>query len=174
MYIHNTKINFKLTNHNYQIRELQPKDNEQLAKVIRAVLIEFGVPKVGTAYEDKALDCMFKTYNISKAKYFIIEKDSEIIGGAGIMQLQNSTENICELQKMYFAPEARGKGLGTKMMRICLDKAKEFSYDKCYLETMPYMESARKLYNSVGFESLDGPVGDTGHYSCSMWMIKKL
>ena len=163
-----------MTNHNYQIRELQPKDNEQIAIVIRSVLIEFGVPKVGTAYEDKALDCMFETYNIPKADFFVIEKDTEIIGGAGIMQLQNSKENICELQKMYFAPEARGKGLGAKMMEICLDKAKEFGYDKCYLETMPYMESARKLYNHVGFESLDGPVGDTGHYSCSMWMLKTL
>ena len=163
-----------MTNHNYQIRELQPKDNEQIAIVIRSVLIEFGVPKVGTAYEDKALDCMFETYNIPKADFFIIERDTEIIGGAGIMQLQNSTENICELQKMYFAPEARGKGLGAKMMEICLDKAKEFGYDKCYLETMPYMESAQKLYAHVGFKPLTEPIGDTGHYSCSMWMLKTL
>ncbi len=163
-----------MTNHNYKIRELQLKDNEQIAKVIRAVLIEFGVPKVGTAFEDKTLDCMFETYNISKAVFFVIEKDTEIIGGAGIMQLQNSIENICELQKMYFAPEARGKGLGSKMMSICLEKAKEFGYEKCYLETMPYMESARKLYARVGFESLTGPIGDTGHYSCSMWMLKTL
>ena len=90
------------------------------------------------------------------------------------MKLQNSTENICELQKMYFAPEARGKGLGSKMMKICLDKAKEFGYEKCYLETLPYMEGARKLYTKVGFKSLDKPLGDTGHYSCNMWMLKKL
>lgn len=41
------------------IREIQSKDNQQIKKVIRDVLIEFGVPKVGTAYEDKALDDMF-------------------------------------------------------------------------------------------------------------------
>lgn len=163
-----------MTNHNYTIREIQPKDNEQLAKVIRAILIEFGVPKVGTAYEDSALDCMFETYNIPNTIFFVIENKGEIIGGAGIMQLQNSKDNICELQKMYFAPAARGKGLGTKMMNICLDKAKEFGYEKCYLETMPYMESARKLYTRVGFESLISPIGDTGHYSCSMWMLKTL
>ena len=174
MYLHNTKINFKLTKHNYKIREVQPKDNEQLAKVIREILVEFGVPKVGTAYEDTALDCMFETYDIPKATFFVIENNDIIIGGAGIMQLKNVIEDICELQKMYFTPEARGIGLGAKMMTICLDKAKEFGYEKCYLETMPYMESARKLYNKVGFESLSGPIGDTGHYSCSMWMMKKL
>ena len=163
-----------MTNHNYKIREVQPKDNEQLAEIIREILIEFGVPKVGTAYEDTALDCMFETYNIPKATFFVIENNETIIGGAGIMQLQNTTENICELQKMYFTPEARGLGLGAKMMNICLDKATEFGYEKCYLETMPYMEGARKLYNKVGFESLNGPIGDTGHYSCSMWMMKIL
>jgi len=174
VYLHITKIDFKLTNHNYTIRELQPKDNEQIAKVIREVLIEFGVPKVGTAYEDKALDCMFETYNIPNAQFFVVEKEGVILGGAGIMKLQNCKENICELQKMYFAPDAREKGIGAKMMQTCLDKAKEFGYEKCYLETLPYMEGARKLYAKVGFESLDKPLGDTGHYSCNMWMLKEM
>ncbi|MBV1887714.1 MAG: GNAT family N-acetyltransferase [Urechidicola sp.] len=163
-----------MSNDNYIIREIEPKDNAEIGILIRNVLIEFGVPKVGTAYEDIALNCMFETYDILNAIYFVIESNKTIIGGAGIMQLQNSKENICELQKMYFSPETRGKGLGAKMMNSCLDKAKEFGYEKCYLETMPYMESARKLYNSVGFESLKAPVGDTGHYSCSMWMLKTL
>lgn len=163
-----------MSNHNYTIREIQLKDNEQIAKVIRRVLIEFGVPKVGTAYEDKSLDCMFETYNIPKAQFFVIEKNDTIIGGSGIMQLQNCTENICELQKMYFSLDARHKGLGAKMMQTCLDKAKEFGFDKCYLETLPYMKAARKLYAKVGFESLKKPLGDTGHYSCNMWMLKEL
>ena len=158
----------------YTIRELQKADNKYIAEVIRAVLIEFGVPKVGTAYEDKALDRMYETYNSDKASYFVVTRGREILGGAGIMQLQNSEENICELQKMYFAPEARGKNLGSQMMETCLQKAREFGYEKCYLETLPYMEGARKLYNKVGFKSLEAPLGDTGHYSCNMWMLKTL
>lgn len=158
----------------YTIREIQPNDNQQIAIAIRSVLIEFGVPKVGTAYEDKALDMMFKTYNKPKSSYFVITNNKTILGGAGIMQLENTTENICELQKMYFSPEARGKGLGSKMMQLCLKKAQEFGFEKCYLETLPYMKGARKLYQKVGFTSLDAPLGDTGHYSCNMWMIKDL
>ena len=90
------------------------------------------------------------------------------------MQLQNSEENICELQKMYFSPKARGKGLGLKMMQICLKKASVFGFDKCYLETMSYMEDARKLYKKIGFTTLKEPLGNTGHYNCSKWMIKTL
>ena len=75
---------------------------------------------------------------------------------------------------MYFLPEARGIGLGSEMMEICLRKAKEFGFEKCYLETLPYMEEARKLYRKVGFTDLEAPMGDTGHYSCNLWMLKDL
>ena len=75
---------------------------------------------------------------------------------------------------MYFLPIARGKGLGSKMISMCLNKAKEFGFDQCYLETMPYMDSARALYKKNGFVSLEKPKGNTGHYSCNVWMIKDL
>jgi putative acetyltransferase len=163
-----------VSNNNIVIREITKADNEQIAKVIRAVLIEFGVPKVGTAYADKALDCMTETYDNPKSTYFVIDKNGSIIGGAGVAQLDNYDGNVCELQKMYFLPEARGVGLGSKMMQVCLDQAKAFGFEQCYLETLPYMEDARKLYAKVGFRSLDGPMGDTGHYSCNLWMLKDL
>lgn len=163
-----------MTSKSYIIREILPKDNTEVAALIREVLIEFGVPKVGTAYEDKALDHMFETYNIPKAAYFVIEYNDKVIGGGGIAQLDHFAGNTCELQKMYFLPEARGKGLGTKMIEKCLNTAKSFGYNQCYLETMPYMEAARKLYKKNGFTSIDGPMGNTGHYSCNVWMIKSL
>ncbi len=169
-----TKIGVSMGTSEYIIREIQQKDNKSIAQVVRDVLIEFGVPKVGTAYEDKALDCMFETYQKEKASYFVIEYQGKIIGGAGIAQLDNFEGNICELQKMYFLPIARGKGLGFKMILNCLQKGKEFGFNQCYLETMPYMDSARALYKKNGFVPLDKPMGDTGHYSCNVWMIRDL
>ncbi|MFD2561780.1 GNAT family N-acetyltransferase [Aquimarina rubra] len=157
-----------------KIRSVAPEDNKALAQVIRDVLIEMGVPKVGTAYEDEALDMMYETYDAPRKEYYVVEDNGKIIGGAGIAQLEKESSEICELQKMYFLPEARGKGLGSKMMSKCLNFAKEQGFSKCYLETMPYMKDARKLYAKVGFTSLDAPMGDTGHYSCQAWMIKEL
>lgn len=156
------------------IREIKAEDDAQVAEVIRAVLIEMGVPKVGTAYADKALDEMTTTYNKDNAAYFVVEDQGKIIGGAGIAPLENYKGPICELQKMYFLPEARGKGLGMKIMEVCLEKAKSFGFEKCYLETFPYMKDATKLYAKSGFEPLEGPLGDTGHYSCNVWMLKSL
>ena len=156
------------------IREIELEDNPKIAKAIRSVLIEMGVPKVGTAYEDEALDSMTETYDQPGKTYFVVADGIEVIGGAGISPLDNYNGNVCELQKMYFMPEARGRGLGSKMMAKCLDFAKQSGFDQCYLETMPYMDDARKLYRKVGFKGIDKPMGDTGHYSCSVWMIKDL
>lgn len=163
-----------MTDNNYVIRPIQPDDNAKIAVTIRKVLIEMGVPKVGTAYADKALDSMFENYQQQSARYFVIELNDEIIGGAGIAPLDNYNGPVCELQKMYFLPEARGKGLGLQMMTICLEFAKSAVFKTVYLETMPYMKDAQKLYNKVGFKYIDGPMGDTGHYSCTVWMIKNI
>lgn len=158
----------------FKIREIQPGDNSELAKAIRSILIEFNVPKVGSTYTDKTLDTLYEEYDVEKTIYLVIEKDKKIYGGAGIKHLDNYNGNVCELQKMYFMPEARGIGLGSKMMDLSLHKAKKFGYEQCYLETLPYMEDARKLYRKVGFKDLNAPMGNTGHYSCNLWMIKDL
>jgi putative acetyltransferase len=156
------------------IREIEPKDNPEIAKIIRSSILEMGAPKIGTAYEDKATDLMFETYQKEKSVYFVVEYDNRVLGGGGVAQLDNFEGNICELQKMYFSPEIRGKGLGSKLISICLDKAKEIGFEKCYLETLPYMEAAVKLYNKYGFKNLEEPLGNTCHYSCNVWMIKEI
>lgn len=156
------------------IREIQKADNVAIAQVIRDVLIEHNVPKVGTAYADPSLNFMFENYSEEKSAYFIVEKEGKIIGGAGIAPLENGPKEICELQKMYFLSEARGLGLGAKLMEVCLEKARQFEFKKCYLETMPYMTNAQNLYKKSGFQYLDKPLGNTGHNACPVWMLKEL
>ena len=75
---------------------------------------------------------------------------------------------------MYFLSEARGKGLGKQMIKKCLDFAKASNFEKCYIETMPNMQDAQKLYVKTGFEYLDTAMGNTGHTSCPIWMLKSL
>lgn len=156
------------------IRTIEKKDNPNIAKVIRSVLVDFGVPKVGTAYADSSLDCMFETYQNKGSAYFVVVEENLVIGGGGIAKLDNYEGNVCELQKMYFLSQARGRGIGTRMIDLCLQTAREKAYEKCYLETMSYMEAAQKLYKRYGFQYLDGPMGDTGHYSCGVHMILNL
>lgn len=157
-----------------QIREIQKQDNQPIAAVIREVFIADNFPKTGTAFADVQLDFMFETYDKPRATYFVVENEGKIVGGAGVSQLENSDENICELQKMYFLQEARGKGIGSQMIQKCLEKATELGYEKCYLETLPEMVAAQNLYKKMGFEYLCAPMGNTGHTTCPVWMIKNL
>ena len=159
---------------NYSIRKIKKEDNSAVAALIRAVFDELNIPKVGTAYEDPYLDLMFEEYSKPKSVYYVVEKDGRIIGSAGVAQLENEADTICELQKMYFLPETRGLGIGSQMMAKCLQSAKEFGFEKCYLETMPFMLDAQKLYKKVGFEYICSPMGSTGHTSCPVWMLKDL
>jgi putative acetyltransferase len=156
------------------IRTIEHKDNAAVAEIVRSVLLELGAPKVGTAYEDPSVDAMFETYQKPDAVYFVVENIGKIIGGGGIDKLENGEESICELQKMYFLPEARGLGIGKKMIALCLENAKALGFKKCYLETMPFMKDAQKLYTKTGFYNLAGPLGNTGHNYCSIWMMKDL
>ncbi|KAF2342317.1 GNAT family N-acetyltransferase [Flavobacterium tistrianum] len=159
---------------NWLIRAIKKEDNQAVAGLIRSVFDEMEIPKVGTAYEDPYLDLMFEEYNKPKSIYFVVESDGEIVGCAGIAPLENGDPEICELQKMYFLPKTRGLGIGTQMMGKCLEQARAFGFKKCYIETMPFMHAAQKLYKKSGFEYLDAPMGCTGHNSCPVWMLKVL
>jgi putative acetyltransferase len=159
---------------NWDIRLLKEDDNQEVARLIRSVFDEMEIPKVGTAYEDPCLDLMFDEYSKPQSAYFVVESGGEIIGCCGVAPLQNGDTEICELQKMYFLPKARGLGIGSVMMEKCLEQARAFGFKKCYLETMPFMHSAQKLYKKSGFGYLTAPLGDTGHSSCPVWMLKVL
>lgn len=156
------------------IRTIEPQDNPFVEALIKSVFDELDLPKTGTAYEDVSLKTMFENYNVTNAVYFVLEKNGKIIGGAGVAALENPSNGVCELQKMYFLPEARGLGFGTQLMELCLESAKMFGFESCYLETLPEMKEAQKLYVKSGFEYLEKPLGLTGHTSCPIWMLKKL
>ncbi|QYS90345.1 GNAT family N-acetyltransferase [Flavobacterium covae] len=156
------------------IRLIRKEDNREVAALIRTVLEEYKAPKEGTAYEDPQLDVMFETYQKIQSAYFILELSGKIVGCAGIAPLKNATTEVCELQKMYFLSSVRGKGWGTQMMKICLDKAKGMGFEKCYLETLTTMEKAQRLYLKSGFIYLSEPMGNTGHSACPIWMLKEL
>ena len=156
------------------IRPIELQDNPFVESLIKSVFDELDLPKTGTAYEDASLKTMYQNYNCENSIYFVLETNGKIIGGAGIASLENEKMEVCELQKMYFLPEARGLGFGNQLMQLCLEKAKMFGFESCYLETLPQMKDAQKLYVKSGFNYLEKPFGLTGHTSCPIWMLKKL
>jgi putative acetyltransferase len=156
------------------LRIIQKFDNNKIAKVIRDVFISDDFPKTGTAFADKQLDFLYEFYQQDKAAYFVLDNQGDLFGGCGIAPLEEGNFEICELQKMYILQEVRGKGYAKLLIECCIEKAKELGFKQCYIETLPEMKSAQKLYLSYEFAYIDSPLGNTGHSSCPIWMLKNL
>lgn len=157
-----------------EIRPILEKDNESIAQIIKSTLEEFDAAIEGTAYTDKETMAMFEAYKDKDSVYFVALSNNEIVAGCGINRLKNVENQICELQKMYMSPKARGLKIGKQLILKCLDFAKNAGYKQCYLETFPNMDAAIKLYQKNGFQFIDKSLGNTNHYSCNVWMLKKI
>ena len=156
------------------IREIEPQDNAQLEQVIRGCFHEFKIPLEGTAYSDNETPRMFESYQNDNDVYYVIDANGEILGGGGVKPLRDFGNEVCEIQKMYFSPKVRGKGYGRALFEKCMQTAKELGYKQCYLESASQLKAAIHIYESYEFKHLEKELGNTGHYSCGVWMIKDL
>ena len=160
---------------NILIRPIHQNDNAAIANIIRRSLEEFGANHPGTVYYDDSTDHLFELFQSTPGSaYFIAEKEGQIMGGAGIFPTEGLPEATCELVKMYLQPNARGLGLGRKIIDEILLAAKNAGYKKIYLETMPELRPALKTYERFGFAYLTAPLGNSGHNGCSLWMLRDL
>ncbi|MDK9755418.1 GNAT family N-acetyltransferase [Vibrio sp. D173a] len=158
----------------YVLRPLTKADNSQVADVIRKVSAEYGLTAdKGYGVADPTLDDMYSVYDQQGAAYWVVEYQGEIVGGGGFAPLAGEP-NVCELQKMYFLPQTRGHGLAKRIVALSLQLAKQFGYQQCYLETTECLREAVGLYEKLGFENLDAPLGQTGHDACEVVMLKTL
>lgn len=157
-----------------QIRPIEAADNKALASIIREVLTEFGANKPGFAWQDPELDAMAQSYQASGRSYWVVEHEGQVLGGGGIAEFPCPEQGVCELQKMYLLPAARGRGQGLILMQQLLNDACNMGYQSCYLETLLSMAAANKLYQRVGFKALSAPMGNSGHNACDQWYVLNL
>jgi putative acetyltransferase len=158
----------------FAIRPIRKSDNKFMERIIIEVMTEFGAVGEGYSIKDSEVSNMFEAYNNKRSAYFVVIREKEVLGGAGIGPLKDGEKDVCELKKMYFLPELRGIGFGDKLMDLCLEAARKRGYKKCYLETLERMPQARSLYKKYGFKAIEEPMGCTGHFSCENWYLKEL
>jgi putative acetyltransferase len=156
-------------------RPIQPEDDASVAALIRRVMPEFGADGPGFAIHDPEVDHMSAAYSATGAAYFVVvDAAGLVVGGAGIAPLAGGEVGVCELRKMYFLPEARGQGMGGRLLSHCLEVARNLGYRTCYLETLTGMDQAIRLYAKLGFSPLCAPLGQTGHGGCDHWFAREL
>jgi putative acetyltransferase len=156
------------------IRPIEPRDDAAVAAIIRAVMPEFGADGPGFAIHDPEVGHMSSAYAGPRAAYFVVEIDGRVVGGAGIAPLAGGDGGTCELRKMYFLPEVRGRGVGRAMLERCLEAARAAGFERCYLETLTGMDAAQALYEKLGFRRIAGAKGCTGHHGCDRFYERPL
>ena len=157
------------------LRNIKKEDNEELARIIRASLVEFDVPKIGTVYYDPDTDHLFEMFEEAPAScYFVAEEDDGLIVGCGVYPTPELPTGYAELVKLYLTNAARGRGIGKTMMDKCYEAAKTMGYTHLYLESFPQLAKAVSIYEKAGFKPLTGALGNSGHFACTIWMVKQL
>ena len=92
-------------------REIEQRDNVQLTKIIKQVIVEYGLPKEGTVYSDPTTNSLFELFCIEGSVYWVAEEDGELLGGCGIYPTPGLPDKYAELVKFYLKPRSRGKGI---------------------------------------------------------------
>jgi putative acetyltransferase len=163
-----------MNNSEITLRTIEERDNNEIAGLIRTVFREFKIDRPGTVYFDPTTDDLYTLFKKPNSIYWIAESDGIIIGGCGIYATPSLPEGCAELVKLYLDSAQRGKGIGKLLIEKSFESARIFGYNKLYLESMPELGRAISLYEKTGFKSIPGPMGNSGHFGCNIWMLKDL
>lgn len=81
--------------------------------------------------------------------------DGALAGCGGLRALADvDYANACEMKRLYVRRAYRGLGLGRRLVEAILDSARSADYACVLLDTLDDMESARALYEGLGFENI--------------------
>ena len=112
-------------------------------------------------YDDE-LKHLEKKYGRPSGRLYLLYVDDKLAGCVGIRKLDKEK---CELKRMYVKPAFRGQQLGELLLERIMGDAKRIGYEYMYLDTLPFLKTAIKMYRRYGFEEIerynDSPVDDT-------------
>ncbi|WP_131535824.1 GNAT family N-acetyltransferase [Pedobacter nototheniae] len=152
-------------------RKIEERDNKALAGLIRTVFEEFNIEKVGTVYSDPTTDYLSIVFQNPQSAYWLAEEDGILLGGCGIYPTEGLPDGCVELVKFYLSSASRGKGIGKELMQKSIESAQQLGYNEVYLESFPELSTAIGMYEKAGFKALSGPLGNSGHFACNVWML---
>jgi putative acetyltransferase len=155
-------------------RRLEKGDNPVIAALIRSILEEFHIDRPGTAYTDPTTDDLFSVFAEPRSVYYVAQKDGIIVGGCGIFPTFGLPVDCVELVKYYVLPGERGHGIGKRLMELCIENARQLGFTRLYLETVPELADAIRIYEKAGFVHISNAMGNSGHFFCNVWMLKDL
>lgn len=111
---------------------------------------------------DEELKHLEKKYGMPSGRLYLLYVDDRLAGCVGIRKLDKQK---CELKRLYVKPEFRGQQLGELLLERMMNDARRIGYKYMYLDTLPFLKTALKMYRRYGFEEIerynDSPIDNT-------------
>ncbi|PZO53170.1 MAG: GNAT family N-acetyltransferase [Alphaproteobacteria bacterium] len=101
----------------------------------------------------------------------LIARDAD--GAAlGCVAMRPLEDGVCEMKRLYVAPEGRGQGLGKQLAHAIIEAARAAGYREMRLDTLNSMHDAQTLYRALGFVEIgayyDTPIEGTVFMSLAL------
>jgi len=113
---------------------------------------------------DKELEDLEKKYGLPMGRLYIAFKEDEVVGCIALKQMDNESG---ELKRLYVKEQFRKCGIGSILVDKIISDARMIGYSYLKLDTLPFLDSAIRIYESKGFKRIakfnDSPM-DSGIY----------
>jgi putative acetyltransferase len=135
----------------FTVRGAAPSDAAAVREIVRGVLDEYGLPPDPGGI-DRDLEDLDAFY-FSRGGGFLVavDDDAHVVGSCGVVPIDGAT---WELRKMYLRADARGQGLGKRLLAHALDFVRSHGGKRVELETASVLVEAIALYTRAGFRPL--------------------
>ena len=138
------------TSTSYLLRQHQPGD---LGWIVhrQAILYaeEYGWDRTYEALAGEIVAQFIKNYDPNRERCWIAEKDGERVGGAFVAKV---SDDIAQLRLLHVEAQARGLGIGKRLVEECVRFARQAGYQKMTLWTQSNLYAARHIYKQSGFQ----------------------
>ena len=158
-----------------QLKAITKEYDADLAKLIRSSLKAHALDIPGTAYFDEGLDHLSEIYLSEpdrRAYFILVEEDGSLAGGVGLAECP-LFEDCAELQKLYLADGAKGRGLGYRLIEAVEQAARARGYQRIYLETHTNLQAAMHIYEKSGYVQIEKPAAVV-HATMNRFYLKEL
>ena len=145
-----------------------PQDENAVLAIFREYIASAPVSLDYQQNEDEFLKIGSK-YSLPDGVVLLVYKGDEVVGCAAFRRVD---DNVCEMKRVYIRPTERGHKLGEKLVTQLMLCAKENGYSRMCLDVLADFETARRLYEKLGFEPADpvsyNPIPGTHFLGCDL------